>query len=148
MNSGGYIEWMIKYTNPSTHLSLHPSTHNFLLRLLLCSLPTPFPPSLMYIYSWKTIDKNLTHFGDALCKRYIFFYFRGVQLDNRVNHLGNGKIHDKLIRIGVAHLTSMSTKQCGIRSFFVFSERSLPNLNETLWWAIFVTQAVEFDFTF
>ena len=42
------------------------------------------------------------------------------------------KIHDKLIRIGVAHLTSMSTKQCDIRSFFVYSERSLPDLNGTL----------------
>ena len=23
----------------------------------------------VYIYSWKTIDKMLTHFGDALCKK-------------------------------------------------------------------------------
>ena len=23
----------------------------------------------VYIYSWKTIDKILTHFGDALCKK-------------------------------------------------------------------------------
>ena len=40
------------------------------------------------------------------------------------------KTRDKLIRIGVAHLTSMSTKQCDIRRFFVSSERSLPNLND------------------
>ena len=44
--------------------------------------------------------------------------------------LGMEKIHDKLIRIGVAHLTS--TEQCDIRSFFISSERSLPNLNDTL----------------
>ena len=42
------------------------------------------------------------------------------------------KIHDKLIGIDVAHVTSMSTKQCDIRSFFVSSERSLPDLNDTL----------------
>ena len=23
----------------------------------------------VYIYSWKKIDKRLTHFGDALCKK-------------------------------------------------------------------------------
>ena len=42
----------------------------------------------------KKIDKILTHFGDALCKKIVFFlkkilYFciaRGVQLDSRVNH--------------------------------------------------------------
>ena len=28
----------------------------------------------VYIYSWKIIDKILTHFGDALCKKYIFIY--------------------------------------------------------------------------
>ena len=35
----------------------------------------------------KKIDKILTHFGDALCRKYIYLYFiaRGVQLDNRVN---------------------------------------------------------------
>ena len=60
--------------------------------------------------------------------------------------LGMEKIHDKLIRIGVAHLTS--TKQYAIRSFFVSSERSLPDLNDTLWCAIFVIQAFEFDFIF
>ena len=36
------------------------------------------------------------------------------------------------IRIGLAHLKSMSTKQCDIRSFFVSSERSLPDVNDTL----------------
>ena len=42
----------------------------------------------MYIYSRKKIDKNFTHFGDALCNIYIFFITfiaRGFQLDNRVN---------------------------------------------------------------
>ena len=42
----------------------------------------------------------------------------------------------------------MSTKQCDIRSFFVSSERSLLDLNDTLWCAIFVFQAFEFDFIF
>ena len=42
------------------------------------------------------------------------------------------KIHDKLIRIGVAHLTSMSTKQCDNRSFFVSSARYVSNLNDAL----------------
>jgi hypothetical protein len=44
--------------------------------------------------------------------------------------LGMEKINDKLIRIGVGHLTSL--KQRDIRSFFVSSERSLPDLNDTL----------------
>ena len=26
----------------------------------------------VYIYLWKRIDKILTHFGDALCKKYFF----------------------------------------------------------------------------
>jgi hypothetical protein len=43
---------------------------------------------------------------------------------------GMEKIHDKLIRIGVGHLTSL--KQCDMRSFFVSSERSLHDLNDTL----------------
>ncbi len=55
-------------------------------------------------------------------------------------------IHDKLIRIGVAHLTS--TKQCDIRSFFVSSERSLPDLNDTLWCVLVVIHNFELDFTF
>ena len=42
------------------------------------------------------------------------------------------KIHDKLTRSGVTHLTSTSTKQFDIRSFFISSETSLPNLNDTL----------------
>ena len=55
---------------------------------------------------------------------------QGSQIFNTQELLGMEKIHDKLIRIGVAHLTS--TKQCDIRSFFVSSERSLPDLNDTL----------------
>ena len=39
----------------------------------------------------------------------------------------------------------MSTKQCDIKSFFIFSERSLLDLNDTLWCAIFFIQAFEFD---
>ena len=49
---------------------------------------------------------------------------QGSQIVNTMELLGMENIHEKLIRIGVAHLTSMSTKQCDIRSFFVFSERS------------------------
>jgi len=52
------------------------------------------------------------------------------QIFNTQELLGMEKIHDKLIRIGVGHLTSL--KQCDIRSFFVSSERSLPDLNDTL----------------
>ena len=57
---------------------------------------------------------------------------QGSQILNTMELLGMGKIHDKLIRIGVAHLTSMSTKPCDIKSFFVSHERSLLDLNDTL----------------
>ena len=56
------------------------------------------------------------------------------------------KIHDKLIRIGVAHSTS--TKQCDIRIFFVSSGRSLLDLNDTLRCALVVIHNFESDFTF
>ena len=75
-----------------------------------------------------------------------FMATQGSQMFNTVELLGMEEIHDKLIRIGVAHLTSMSTKQCDIRSFFVSSEKSLPNLNDTRLCAIFDIQAIEFDF--
>ena len=39
-------------------------------------------------------------------------------------------------------------KQYDIRSFFVSSEMFLPDLNDTLWCAIFVIQAFKFDFLF
>ena len=29
----------------------------------------------MFIYSWKEIDEILTHFGDALCKKEIFYFY-------------------------------------------------------------------------
>ena len=61
-----------------------------------------------------------------------FMASQGSQIFNTMELLGMEKIHDKLVRIGVAHLTSMSTKQCDIRSFIVCSERSLPDLNNTL----------------
>ena len=64
---------------------------------------------------------------------------QGSQIFNTLELLGMEKIHDKLIRIGVAHLTS--TKQCDIRSF-VSSERSLYDLNDILWCAL------ELDSTF
>ena len=61
-----------------------------------------------------------------------FLAGQGSRTFNTVELLVMEEIHDKLIRIGVAHLTSMSTKQCDIRSFFVSSERSLLDLNDTL----------------
>ena len=45
---------------------------------------------------------------------------QGSQIFNTMELLGMGKIHDKLIRIGVAHITKQN--KCDIRSFFVFSE--------------------------
>jgi glutamine synthetase adenylyltransferase len=59
-----------------------------------------------------------------------FMASQGSQIFNTQELLGKEKIHDKLIRIGVGHLTSL--KQCDIGSFFVCSERSLPDLNDTL----------------
>lgn len=59
-----------------------------------------------------------------------FMASQGSQIFNTTELLAMEKIHDKLIRIGVAHLAS--TKQCDIRSFFVSNERSLPDLNDTL----------------
>ena len=51
------------------------------------------------------------------------------QGSQKFQHYGvvrNGKkFHDKLIRIGVAQLTSMPTKQYDIRSIFVSSEREV-----------------------
>ena len=52
-----------------------------------------------------------------------FMVSKGSQFVNTMEFLKMEKIHDKLIRIGVAHFTSLSTKQCDIRSFFVSSER-------------------------
>ena len=57
---------------------------------------------------------------------------QGFQILNTMELLGMGKIQVKLIRIGVAHLKSMSTKQVDIRSFFVFGKRSSLDLNDTL----------------
>ena len=62
-----------------------------------------------------------------------FVASHGSQIFDTMELLGmEKKLHNKLIRIGVAHLTSMLTKQCDIRSFFVSSERSLFDLNDTL----------------
>ena len=71
---------------------------------------------------------------------------QGSQIFNTRELLGMEEIHDKLIWIGVAHLTS--TKQCYIRSFFVSSERSLLDLNDTLWCALVLIHNFELDFTF
>src|ERR1700736_2563972 len=59
-----------------------------------------------------------------------FMASQGSQIFSTHELLEMEKIHDKLIRIGVAHL--ISTKECDIRTFFVSSERSLPDLNDTL----------------
>ena len=56
---------------------------------------------------------------------------KGSHFFNTMELLKMENVHDKLIRIGVAHFTSLSTKQCDIRSFFVSRERSLPDLNDT-----------------
>ena len=45
-----------------------------------------------------------------------FMASHSFQILNTMKFLGMEKKHDKLIRIGVAHLTSMSTKQCDIRT--------------------------------
>ena len=60
-----------------------------------------------------------------------FMASQSSQIFNTMELLGMKKIHDKLIRIGVAHLISMSTKQCDIRSFFVSSKRSLYLISMT-----------------
>ena len=59
-----------------------------------------------------------------------FMASQGSQIFSTMELLGMEKIHD--IRIGVAHLTPMSTKPCDFRSFFVSSERSSPDLNDML----------------
>ena len=61
-----------------------------------------------------------------------FMASQGSQIFNTMELLGMGTIHDKLIIIGVAHLTSISTKQCDNRNLFVSTKRSLPDLNDTL----------------
>ena len=60
-----------------------------------------------------------------------FYVRQGSQNFNTMDLLGMEKINDKLTRNGVANLTSMSAKQCDVRSFFVSSERSLHDLNDT-----------------
>ena len=74
-----------------------------------------------------------------------FMASQGSQIFNIMELLGMENSMTSLIRIGVAHLTSTSTKQCDIRSFFVSSERSLPDLNDTLWCAIVVIQTFELN---
>ena len=61
-----------------------------------------------------------------------FMASKGSQFFKTMELLRMEKIHDKLIRIGVANFTSLSTQQCDIMSFFVSSERSLLDLNDTL----------------
>ena len=62
-----------------------------------------------------------------------FMASQGSHIFNTMELLGmEKKILDKLIRIGVAHLTSMSTKQLTVGTSFVSSERYLHDLNDTL----------------
>ena len=68
------------------------------------------------------VESKVVKLSDA--QKYVkdvlnFMASQGSQIFNTMELLGMEKIHDKLIRIGVAHLTSMSTKQCDIRGFFV-----------------------------
>ena len=78
------------------------------------------------------MDEKKTGWTTSSIDDLKFMASQGSQIFNTMELLGVEKIHDKLIIIGVAHLPSMSTKQCDIRSFFVSSERSLPDLNDTL----------------
>ena len=59
-----------------------------------------------------------------------FMASQGSHIFSTRELLGMEKIHDKFSKINIAHL--ISTIQCDIRSFFVTSERSLPDLNDTL----------------
>ena len=59
-----------------------------------------------------------------------FMTSQGSNIFNTLELLGMEKFNDKLIKIGVAHLTS--TKYYVIGSFFVCSERSLHDLNDIL----------------
>ena len=56
----------------------------------------------------------------------------GPQISDTLELLRMDKIHNKLVRISIAHLTSLSTKQCDIKSSFVSSVRSLSDPNDTL----------------
>jgi hypothetical protein len=80
-------------------------------------------------------ESKVVKLSDGIAQKYAkdvlnFMARQGSQIFNTQELLGMEKIHDKLIRIGVGHLTSL--KQCDIRSFFVSNERSLPDLNVTL----------------
>ena len=54
----------------------------------------------------------------------------GSQILNTMELLGMERIHDKLIRIGVAHLPLMSTKQCarGVHSLLHFAYTCIRDL--------------------
>ena len=57
---------------------------------------------------------------------------QGSRIFNTMDLLGVEKSMTSSLELVFAHLTSMSTNQCDIRSFSVSSERSLPDLNDTL----------------
>ena len=61
-----------------------------------------------------------------------FMASQGSKMFGTEELLAMERIHDKLIKVGVAHLTSTPTKQCDIKGFLVSSERSLFEFNETL----------------
>ena len=75
-----------------------------------------------------------------------FMSRQGSQIFNTLKLSGREISYDKLARIGVAHSTS--TKQCDFGSFSVSSERSFPDLNDTLRCALLVIHKFELDFTF
>ena len=55
-----------------------------------------------------------------------FMSSQGSQTFNTMELLKMDKIHDKLTRIGVAHFTSMSTRQCDIHQAQVGCGQGLP----------------------
>ena len=65
-------------------------------------------------------------------------------------HAMGGMGGGRLLLMGVVWVWVQIRRKCWalIRSFFVFSERSLPDLIDTLWCALVVIDNFELDFTF
>ena len=81
------------------------------------------------------VEPKVVKLGDAqMCAKDVFNFMasQGSKFFSTGELLVMERIQEKLIKIGVAHLTSTSTKQCDIRSFLISSERSLFDHNETL----------------
>ena len=81
------------------------------------------------------LEPRVVKSNDAqMCAKDVlsFMASQGSKMFSTGELLAMERIHDKLIKVGVAHSTSTPTKQCDIRGFLVSSERSLFDLNETL----------------